>query len=83
MEYAEVFEFLPPQAGNIIISAAEIVAKSGGDFDIDKLTIFMNTLDEDGKVIKRKYKDNNSIKNLRGTDEFIKAVKATESWFRK
>jgi hypothetical protein len=79
MEYAEVFEFLPPQAGNIIISAAEIVAKSGGDFDIDKLSIFMNTLDEDGKVIKRKYKDNNSIKNLRGTDEFISAVKAQKA----
>jgi hypothetical protein len=50
MEFAEVFEFLPPQAGNIIIPPAEIVAKSGGDFDIDKLTIFMSTLDEDGNV---------------------------------
>jgi hypothetical protein len=66
---------LPPQAGNIIIPAAEIVAKSGGDFDIDKLTIFMNTLDEDGNVIKRSYKDNQSIKDLRGTDDFSKAVK--------
>jgi hypothetical protein len=75
MEFAEVFEFLPPQAGNIIIPAAEIVAKSGGDFDIDKLTIFMNTLDEDGNVIKRSYKDNQSIKDLRGTDDFSKAVK--------
>jgi len=75
MEFAEVFEFLPPQAGNIIIPPAEIVAKSGGDFDIDKLTIFMNTLDEDGNVIKRNYKDNQAIKNLRGTDNFAKAVK--------
>jgi hypothetical protein len=75
MEFAEVFEFLPPQAGNIIIPPAEIVAKSGGDFDIDKLTIFMNTLDEDGKVISRKYTGNQSIKDLRGSDEFIKAVK--------
>ena len=79
VEFAEVFEFLPPQAGNIIISAAELVAKSGGDFDIDKLSIFMNTLDEDGKVIKRKYKDNNSIKALRGTDEFLDAVKAQKA----
>ena len=75
MEFAEVFEFLPPQAGNIIIQPAEIVAKSGGDFDIDKLTIFMNTLDEDGKVIKRSYKDNEEIKNLRGTADFASAVK--------
>jgi hypothetical protein len=75
MEFAEVFEFLPPQAGNIIIPPAEIVAKSGGDFDIDKLTIFMNTLNEDGKVISRKYTGNQSIKDLRGSDEFAKAVK--------
>lgn len=75
MEFAEVFEFLPPQAGNIIVPPAEIVAKSGGDFDIDKLTIFMNTLDEEGKVIERQYKDNSSIKDLRGTDKFLEAVK--------
>jgi hypothetical protein len=75
MEFAEVFEFLPPQAGNIIVPPAEIVAKSGGDFDIDKLTIFMNTLDEEGKVVERKYKDLNSIKTLRGTDNFFEAIK--------
>lgn len=38
-EFAEVYEFLPKEAGNIIILPAEIVAKSGGDFDIDKLTM--------------------------------------------
>ena len=75
MEFAEVFEFLPPQAGNIIIPPAEIVAKSGGDFDIDKLTIFMNTLNEDGKVVERKYKDLSAIKALRGSDEFAEAVR--------
>jgi hypothetical protein len=75
MEFAEVFEFLPPQAGNIIIPAAEIVAKSGGDFDIDKLTIFMNTLNEDGKVVERKYKDLSAIKALRGSGEFAEAVR--------
>ena len=79
MEFAEVFEFLPPQAGNIIVPPAEIVAKSGGDFDIDKLTIFMNTLDEEGKVIERQYKDNASIKKLRGTDQFDTAVKAQKA----
>ena len=75
MEFAEVFEFLPPQAGNIIIAPAEIVAKSGGDFDIDKMTMFMNTLDENGNVVKRSYKNNQEIKDLRGTDEFAKAIK--------
>ena len=75
MEFAEVFEFLPPQAGNLIIPPAEIVAKSGGDFDIDKLTIFMNTLNEDGTVVKRLGDDLQFIRDLRGTDEFFSTVK--------
>jgi hypothetical protein len=50
MEFMEVYHFLPPQAGNIIIPPAEIVAKSGADFDIDKLSIFMNSIDADGNV---------------------------------
>ena len=52
MEFMEVYHFLPPQAGNIIIPPAEIVAKSGADFDIDKLQIFMNNIDADGNVTK-------------------------------
>ena len=41
MDAMEIYEFLPESAGNIIILPSEIVAKSGGDFDIDKLTILM------------------------------------------
>ncbi len=41
MEFMEVYEFLPTEAGNIIIPPAEIVAKSGSDFDIDKLSVMM------------------------------------------
>lgn len=41
MEFAEVYEFLPAEAGNIVILPTEIVAKSGSDFDIDKLTFMM------------------------------------------
>lgn len=44
MEFMEVYEFLPAEAGAIIIPPAEIVAKSGSDFDIDKLTILMPNL---------------------------------------
>ena len=40
MEFMEVYEFLPEEAGNILIPPSEIVAKAGSDFDIDKLTIF-------------------------------------------
>ena len=50
MEFMEVYHFLPPQAGNIIIPPAEIVAKSGADFDIDKLSIFMNNIDPEGNI---------------------------------
>jgi predicted GNAT family acetyltransferase len=41
MEFMLIKEFLPKAAGNIIIPPSEIVAKSGSDFDIDKLTIMM------------------------------------------
>ncbi len=40
IEFMEIEEFLPESAGNLIILPTEIVAKSGGDFDIDKLNIF-------------------------------------------
>ena len=43
-EFAEVYEFLPKEAGNIVILPAEIVAKSGGDFDIDKITWMMPSI---------------------------------------
>jgi hypothetical protein len=43
MEFMEIAEFLPEEAGNIIILPAEIVGKTGGDFDIDKMfTLFPN-----------------------------------------
>jgi len=41
MEMMIIREFLPEKTGNIIIPPKEIVAKSGSDFDIDKLTIMM------------------------------------------
>ena len=50
MEFMEIYHFLPAEAGNIIIPPAEIVAKSGADFDIDKLSIFMNNIDPDGNI---------------------------------
>ena len=41
MEYMTVSEFLPEEAGSIVILPSELVAKSGGDFDIDKLSVMM------------------------------------------
>lgn len=37
MEVMEVAEFLDPSGGNMMVLPLEIVAKTGGDFDIDKL----------------------------------------------
>jgi hypothetical protein len=51
MEFMEVYEFLDPSAGNKIIPPSEIVAKSGADFDVDKLTTFMPSINEKGQFI--------------------------------
>jgi hypothetical protein len=51
MEYVQVKEFLPSSAGPIMILPAQIVTKSGGDYDIDKLTFFETALDEDGNIV--------------------------------
>jgi hypothetical protein len=41
MEFMQVAEFLPEESGISIVLPYEITTKSGGDFDIDKLTIMM------------------------------------------
>jgi hypothetical protein len=41
MEFMEVYEFLDPSAGSVIIPPTEIVTKSGADFDVDKMTVMM------------------------------------------
>jgi hypothetical protein len=51
LEFMEVAEFLPKNSGNIMIVPSEIVAKSGSDFDVDKLfTMFPNIDVYNGKV---------------------------------
>ena len=45
-EFMEVYHFLPETAGNVIVVSPALVAKSGGDFDIDKLTTFFPNLFE-------------------------------------
>lgn len=44
MEFFEVAEFLPETAGNIIVVPTEITMKAGSDFDIDKLTMYMPSI---------------------------------------
>ncbi len=61
MEFMEVYHFLPPQAGNIIVPPTEIVAKSGADFDIDKLTLYMASINQDGLMPERMFKNANEL----------------------
>jgi hypothetical protein len=72
MEFMEVYEFLDPAAGNIIIPPTEIVAKSGGDFDVDKLTTFMPTIDSTGRFVESGMSNQavaNKVKELNQTPE--------------
>ena len=62
MEFMEVYHFLPAEAGNIIIPPSEIVAKSGGDFDIDKMSVFMPNITKEGEYVNRIYADNEAVK---------------------
>lgn len=52
-EFGQVAEFLDPSAGPIIIIPAEIVAKSGTDFDVDKMTAYIPFLTRTGKLIEK------------------------------
>jgi hypothetical protein len=51
--------FLPVEYGNSIVVPSEIVAKSGSDFDIDKLNVYLPNyeLDAEGKLQKVKFLD--------------------------
>jgi hypothetical protein len=52
MEFVEVYEFLPEEAGSIIILPTEITAKMGADFDYDKLPMMMPHLKNiEGNVV--------------------------------
>lgn len=50
-EFAEIWEFLPASAGPIIIIPPGIVAKSGGDFDVDKLTMYIKHISSQGTLL--------------------------------
>ena len=51
LEAATVAEFLPPSSSNLIILPSEVVAKTGSDYDIDKLFLmFPNIINVNGKV---------------------------------
>jgi ribA/ribD-fused uncharacterized protein len=71
MEFMRVKKFLFASSGSTIILPAQIVTKSGGDFDIDKLTVYMPKLGRNGEVIQSSAslaeyrKNHNDIQDLR------------------
>lgn len=78
MEFMEVFEFLPEAAGNIMILPLEIVAKSGGDFDIDKMiTMIPGIVDNEGVIEIEKPKATRKLLNtiLEQKAEALKELK--------
>jgi hypothetical protein len=60
IEHLEIAEFLDPLAGEAVHLPSEIVAKSGGDYDIDKLSIYFKYFNNDGSLIV----DENSAEGL-------------------
>ena len=78
MEFMEVYEFLDPSAGSIIIPPTEIVAKSGGDYDVDKLTTFFPNIDENGNYVTSEIANEqffNTIKDVKDPTALIKLQK--------
>jgi hypothetical protein len=69
VEAAEVYEFLDPTAGNIIILPSEIVVKNGSDFDVDKLTAFMPSINPDGSFVKTNYTNDQLKKQIKDMKE--------------
>lgn len=51
MEYFRVREFLPTNAGPVIIVPPSLVTKSGSDFDIDKLFMYEPIIDNNGNLV--------------------------------
>ena len=77
MEFMEIYEFLDPSAHTMIILPTEIVAKSGGDFDVDKLTTFFPNIDKDGNYVKSTISNDNffaEIAKLESEGEKVSSV---------
>ena len=64
VEFIKIVDFLPKEYGSTIIVPSEMVAKSGADFDIDKLTLYLpNT-----EIIENKVQLAREVKGLSTMD---------------
>lgn len=51
IDMLQIKKFLPETSGTLIILPTDIVAKSGGDYDIDKMNVFRPAMDKEGNYI--------------------------------
>ena len=79
MEFMEVYEFLPQTAGNVIIPSSEIVAKSGSDFDIDKLTIFFPNIGKVNDQVTFFNKKDHTMTTEQINDKYYKLITAQKA----
>jgi hypothetical protein len=63
IEVMRIAEFIHPSAGSSIILPAEIVAKAGSDYDIDKMFVFRPSFNEDGSLVNKNTTDEGDMKN--------------------
>ena len=81
MDFMEVAEFLPQNAGGIIIMPESIVGKSGSDFDIDKMfTLMPYILSKYGMIDFVQSKD---VKSLEEVDKLNAELMKKEEQKRK
>lgn len=78
MEFAEVWHFLDPSAGNKVVVPTELVAKAGSDFDVDKIFWMMPHIQSDGNYVSGAVSQSElkeKIKNKKGASKAIKLQK--------
>jgi hypothetical protein len=83
MEFFHIKQFLPKAAGTAIIPPSEIVAKSGADFDIDKLQMMMpKIIINNGEVkilnVQTSTKSKSQIQDFIDINQKIKNAKAKQ-----
>ena len=74
-EFGEIWQFLPAAASNIIIIPAEIIAKAGSDFDVDKLSTYIKFISRQGTLLEATMSPSEIDKELKSVDEVIKQRK--------
>ena len=75
MEFAEVWHFLNPAASNKVVVPTELVAKSGSDFDVDKIFWMMPHIKSDGNYVSGSVSQSELKDKIKNKKEATKAIK--------